>query len=231
VIKTDPESLIKFLALLQEEYYRLQEENDKKQFFLEQRERFNTRTLDDVENTGLMIFLNRTCFNGLYRVNSKGKFNVPFGRYQKPKICDRETILADSQLLQKVTILNGDYEETLQYAGTNSFFYFDPPYKPISKTASFNAYAAEVFDDAQQERLRNFCTKLDGLGFQWLLSNSDVKNTDEENHYFEDLYHQPNFRIKRVKAKRNINSVSTKRGEINELLIANYEMQNQPIQA
>jgi DNA adenine methylase len=226
IIRNDPHSLIQWLSKTQDDYYQLKEEEDRKQFFLEQRERFNTRTLGDVENTGLLIFLNRTCFNGLYRVNSKGRFNVPFGRYDKPKICDAATILTDSQLLQKVVILQGDYEETLSHAGEKSFFYFDPPYKPISKTASFNAYAAEVFDDVQQERLKNFCIKLNALGFQWLLSNSDVKNTDEDNHFFEDLYNHPGFRIKRVKAKRNINSVSSRRGEINELLIANYEMEN-----
>lgn len=227
VIKSDPHSLIQALSALQEAYYKLKEETDRRSFFLERREAFNTRKENDLKNTALLIFLNRTCFNGLYRVNSKGRFNVPFGKYHQPKICDAATILADSQLLQKVTILTGDYEETLPYAGGNTFFYFDPPYKPISKTSSFNAYAAEAFDDGQQERLKDFCTKIDTLGFQWLLSNSDMKNEGEGNHYFERLYQHNRFHIKRVKAKRNINSVSSKRGEINELLIANYPFEKE----
>jgi DNA adenine methylase len=227
VIKNDPHSLIQALSALQEAYYKLKEETDRRSFFLERREAFNTRKENDLKNTALLIFLNRTCFNGLYRVNSKGRFNVPFGKYHQPKICDAATILADSQLLQKVTILTGDYEETLPYAGGNTFFYFDPPYKPISKTSSFNAYAAEAFDDGQQERLKDFCTKIDTLGFQWLLSNSDMKNEEEGNHYFERLYQHNHFHIKRVKAKRNINSVSSKRGEINELLIANYPFEKE----
>ena len=227
VIKNDPHSLIQALSALQEAYYKLKEETDRRSFFLERREAFNTRKENDLKNTALLIFLNRTCFNGLYRVNSKGRFNVPFGKYHQPKICDAATILADSQLLQKVTILTGDYEETLPYAGGNTFFYFDPPYKPISKTSSFNAYAAEAFDDGQQERLKDFCTKIDTLGFQWLLSNSDMKNEEEGNHYFERLYQHNRFHIKRVKAKRNINSVSSKRGEINELLIANYPFEKE----
>ena len=164
--------------------------------------------------------MNRTCFNGLYRVNSKKEFNVPFGRYSNPKICDAENIEAVSALLQNVIILNGDYQETLQHAEKNSFFYFDPPYKPLNKTSSFNAYAAEVFNDEQQERLAGFCRKIDAEGHQWLLSNSDMKNENEDDHYFDNLY--SGFNIKRVKAKRMINSNSLKRGAIDEVLIKNY---------
>lgn len=230
-IKNDPHSLIDALSHIQKAYYQLKTEEEKKTFFLEKREAFNTRKANDLENTTLLIFLNRTCFNGLYRVNSKGRFNVPFGRYSQPRICDAATILADSEMLQKVILLNGDYEKTLPYAGSPSFFYFDPPYKPISKTSSFNAYATAAFDDRQQERLKEFCAKVDAMGYQWLLSNSDVKKESGESHYFENLYNHNRFYIKRVKAKRNINSVSSKRGEINELLIANYpfEKEEQPV--
>lgn len=223
VIKDEPENLIKELSSLQTNYYSLKNEDERKFFFLTKREEFNTRNLDSLKNSALLIFMNRTCFNGLYRVNSKGLFNVPFGKYKNPKICDTDTIRCDSQLLQKVTILNGDYSETLNYIDSkNTFFYFDPPYKPISKSSSFNAYAAASFDDKEQERLRDFCKKIDSLGHLFLLSNSDLKNYDSENEYFDYLYRD--FDIKRVKAKRSINSNSTKRGKIFELLISNYSL-------
>lgn len=223
IIKGEHENLIKELTKLQNSYYNLKSEAERKDFFLAKREIFNTRKNDSLKNTALLIFMNKTCFNGLYRVNSKGLFNVPFGKYHNPKICDAETIRSDSKLLQKVTILNGDYTEVLKHIDKKqAFFYFDPPYKPISKSASFNAYAAESFDDKEQERLRGFCTKVDSLGHFWLLSNSDLKNIDAENNYFDNLY--KDFNIKRVKAKRSINSNSSKRGEIYELLISNYKL-------
>ena len=159
-IKEEPFRLIDLLKALQTKYYKLKTEEDRKSFFLEKRETFNSRLSDSSKNTALLIFLNKTCFNGLYRVNSNNRFNVPFGKYIKPKICDPDTIMADSQLLQRVTIINGDYADTLSHATKNTFFYFDPPYKPISKTASFNAYAKDSFDDAEQLRLKLFCDKL-----------------------------------------------------------------------
>lgn len=129
-IKETPTELVNNLQIIQEEYLPLDEEK-RKEYYLNKRERFNTKSLDFVENTALFIFLNRTCFNGLYRVNGKGLFNVPFGRYANPKICDKQTIFADSELLQKVEILTGDFEQTFKYATNSSFFYFDPPYKTI----------------------------------------------------------------------------------------------------
>lgn len=220
-IKREPKNLIDLLSLLQIKYFSLKDEESRRSFFMEKRELFNTRNLDSLQNTSLLIFLNRTCFNGLYRVNSKGLFNVPFGKYNNPKICDPKTILADSKILQRVTILNADYSETLKHANLhNTFFYFDPPYKPINKTSSFNAYAAGCFNDSEQERLKYFCTEIDNLGHLWLLSNSDLKNMDENNAYFDLLY--KDFKISRVLASRRINSNATKRGEIFELLISNY---------
>ena len=221
VIKESPKLLIDYLKELQNEYLSKGKEEDQKYFFLEKRKIFNERKQGNLTNTGLLIFLNKTCYNGLYRVNSRNKFNVPFGRYKNPKICDPETILKDNSLLQKVIILNVDFEETLKYADKNSFFYFDPPYKPISRTSSFNSYASFTFNDSEQERLARFCRKLDQENFQWILSNSDLKNTEKENQYFERLYN--GFNIKRVRAKRFINSNSSKRGEIFELLITNYK--------
>ncbi len=221
-IKTAPKELIENLASIQNEYYALRSEEDKKTYFLNQRTLFNSKSETEIVGAALFIFLNRTCFNGLYRVNKKNEFNVPFGKYVKPKICDAENILAISELLQKVTIFNGDYENTLNFAGENAFFYFDPPYKPISQTASFNAYATGSFDDTEQRRLAVFTEKLTSQNKYWLLSNSDPKNINPDDDFFDQLYDKPSNTIVRVKAKRMINSNAAKRGEINEVLIMNY---------
>lgn len=225
-VKEQPLALIESLKKIEKKYHGLKLEEDRRNFFLDKRSLFNARHLTTLENTALLFFLNRTCFNGLYRVNSKSEFNVPFGRYDNPKICDEETIMADSALLQKVTILHGDYEETLKHATVHSFFYFDPPYKPISKTSSFNAYAKDSFNDEEQVRLKHFCDELTRRNYQWLLSNSDPKNINPSDNFFDDLYSGENIFIDRVKAKRSINSNSSKRGEIFELLISNYKKDN-----
>jgi len=221
IIKVEPENLIKRLTKIQSDYHSLKNGDEQKLFFLEKREAFNSNQRNSLNKASILMFLNKTCYNGLYRVNSKGIFNVPFGRYKNPKICDIKTIMSDSELLQKVTILNGDFTQTLKHIGSeNSFFYFDPPYKPISKSSSFNTYAKESFDDTEQERLRDFCKEINSLGHKFLLSNSDPMSYDSKNNYLDLLYKE--FTIKRVKAKRRINSNSTKRGEISELLISNY---------
>ena len=218
IIKERPFELVKKLQIIQNEYLPLNEEK-RKEYYLIKRERFNTKSLDSVENTALFIFLNRTCFNGLYRVNSKGLFNVPFGRYVNPTICDEQTIFADSELLQRVEILTGDFEDTLKYATDNSFFYFDPPYKPLSETSSFNSYAKEDFNDNEQIRLGNFCKEIDLLGHNFILSNSDVKGRNPNDDFFDDLYEQ--FDIKRIFATRMVNANAEKRGKLTELLITN----------
>ena len=169
--------------------------------------------------SALFIFLNRTCFNGLYRVNGKNEFNVPIGSYKYPTICDKKNILAVSKALQKVEIICGDFEQTIHYTKGNTLFYFDPPYKPLSGTSNFNAYAKDNFDDSEQIRLRDFCHKLNNLNHYWILSNSDVKGKNENNHFFDELY--ADFKIKRVLAKRSINANPRKRGVLNELLITN----------
>lgn len=223
VIASSPEELIFLLRAYEYEYHMLVHESDeKKEYYYEKRSRYNSRTSDNLTQAALFIFLNRTCFNGLYRVNKKNEFNVPIGSYKTPRICDEENILSVSKALQKVEILTGDYQETLSYANGTTFFYFDPPYKPLSETSNFNSYAKDEFDDVEQVRLRNFCENLDKKGYQWMLSNSDVKGKNPENNFFDDLYH--NFIIQRVEARRNINSKSTKRGVLKELLINNYDI-------
>ena len=156
-IASKPKELISVLQQFQNEYHQLDiEEEKKKEYYYLKRELYNTRETNKTTQAALFIFLNRTCFNGLYRVNSKNGFNVPMGSYKKPTICDSENIFSVSEVLKKVEILSGDYEQTLTHTGENSFFYFDPPYKPLSQTSSFNSYAKDEFNDAEQIRLRDF---------------------------------------------------------------------------
>lgn len=225
VIKDSSIELIERLAELEKRYYALIEDEAKKSFFLEARTIFNENKLDDIERTKYLIFLNRTCFNGLYRVNAKGKFNVPFGRYLHPTICNEEVLKADSLLLNQVEImiLNGDYEQTLKYIGDGlNFFYFDPPYRPLDATSSFNSYAKEEFNDDEQIRLHDYCARLNQMpNIKWMLSNSDCSARNPEDTFFEKLY--CDFNINRVQASRAINANPNKRGKLTELLIKNYE--------
>lgn len=167
----------------------------------------------------LFIFLNRTCFNGLYRVNSKGKFNVPHGRYSNPKICDVETLRADSAVLQRVEILCGDFAQTGKYAGDNVLYYFDPPYRPLTETSAFTSYSKDGFDDAEQLRLRDFCSQIAKHQSLFVASNSDPQNVNNKDDFFDQLYEK--FSIKRVSAARMINSKGSGRGAISEIMISN----------
>ena len=219
-IANNPKELISILEVLQNQYHALEEnEENKKLYYYQKRELYNTRKEEQSGQAALFIFLNRTCFNGLYRVNSKNLYNVPMGGYKKPTICDKENILAVSEALQKVEILCGDFEQTLDFAEKNTLFYFDPPYKPLSETSSFNSYAKDEFNDNEQVRLKEFCSKLDILNHTWILSNSDVKGKNENDNFFDDLY--ADFSISRVNAKRSINANPEKRGSLTELLITN----------
>jgi len=219
-IQSTPKNLISILEILQHEYHSLENFDDKKkEYYYQKRELFNNRKQSRTEHSALFIFLNRTCFNGLYRVNRKNEFNVPIGNYKKPTICDKSNILAVSKILQKVKLLCGDFEQTVDYASSNTLFYLDPPYKPLSETSSFNSYAKDEFNDEEQIRLKNFCDRLDNLGHNWILSNSDVKGKNPNDNFFDDLY--SDFIIKRVNAKRSINANPEKRGFLKELLITN----------
>lgn len=204
-IASKPNELISILDTVQKEYHSLvNDQEKKKEYYYDKRELFNKRELEQSRQAALFIFLNRTCFNGLYRVNRKNEFNVPMGSYKQPTICNAENLLAVHNALQKVEILCGDFEETINYTSANSFFYFDPPYKPLSETSSFNSYAKDEFNDLEQIRLRDFCQKLEDLGYNWMLSNSDVKGKNPDDNFFDDLY--ANFSIERVEAKRSINA-------------------------
>ena len=221
VIKEQPYKLIEQLKELQEKYIPFGEE-DRKEYYLNKRDIYNASSLSEIETAALFIFLNRTCFNGLYRVNSKGKFNVPHGKYANPRICDEDTILADSKILQKVDILCGDFEKTIAYASPDALFYFDPPYKPLSKTSSFNSYAKDEFDDNEQIRLRDFCHKIVQYKTNFILSNSDVKGKDENDNFFDEIYNE--YHIQRVMATRMVNANPEKRGKLSELMISNISM-------
>jgi len=228
VIKRNPKELVIKLQELEASYLK-RNEDDRKAFFYEQRDLYNNQMNDfDYDNyntdwisrTIFLIFLNRTCFNGLFRQNSKGEFNVPFGRYKNPKICNKANILQVHQVFQNTEIVCGDFSLANEYVTKDSFVYFDPPYRPISKTSSFTDYSKNGFNDNEQVRLAEFFKEMDQVGANLMLSNSDPKNTNPEDNFFDDLYE--GFIIERIKAKRMISSKGAGRGEINELLIRNY---------
>lgn len=192
VVRDNPKELVNSLAEIQKEYFSLHSEDLRKQFFMLMRDEFNTKSLAPIRNTTLFFFLNRTCFNGLYRVNKSGMFNVPFGKYETPTICDPVTIYADSEVLQNVEIMTGDYQKTFKKAQGNTLFYFDPPYRPLSNTSSFNDYTKEAFNDLAQERLKKFCDRIEKAGYSFMLSNSDYKEKNEEDSFFNMLYGEYN---------------------------------------
>lgn len=221
-VRDDPCGLLDVLGGFQVEYGRIGSEEGKKAYYLAKRDEYNGMAERGTLKAALFVFLNKTCFNGLYRVNSRGEFNVPFGKAAKPLICDRETVMADSWLLRNVEILNGDFEGVLGHVveGERAFFYFDPPYRPIPGSPSFTAYQKEGFGDERQARLAGFCRKLDALGHRWLLSNSDPANSDPGDRFFDELF--SGFDIRRVDARRSVNSNGSGRGKITELAIRNY---------
>ena len=219
-VRDDVEKLIPALQEIQAQYYALPDMEAKREMFMAIRQRYNERNLNPIENTTLFFFLNRTCFNGLYRVNKKGLFNVPCGKYIQPQICDEDTLRTDSALLKHVEILEGDFEKTLLYARGKTFFYFDPPYRPLSNTSSFNDYTKEAFNDESQIRLKEFCDQVVAEGHSFMLSNSDCKEKNKEDNFFDILY--ANYYIDRVMASRNVNANGTKRGKISELLVHSY---------
>lgn len=229
IVQKRPEELISLLRDQSQKYYALSEEGRKKCYY-ETREAYNAQrlqidyqTLSDewVLRAARMIFLNKTCFNGLYRVNSSGEFNVPFGQYKRPAILDEENILKVSQLLRKTTLRVGSYEKCRRFVNDETFVYFDPPYRPISATSSFTSYSKDKFDDEDQVGLAKFFSNVHAkTNAKLMLSNSDPQNTDPEDTFFDNLY--TDFHIHRVFASRMISSNAQGRGKISELLITNY---------
>ena len=219
-VKNSPEKLIASLSAIQKEYLGITAEDGRKEFYLTMRKQFNEGGLSAIDNAAHLIFLNRTCFNGLFRVNSKGGFNVPFGRYKNPKICDAETIYADSRLLQDVEITCGDFGQMSSYVSENTFVYLDPPYRPLDATSCFTSYSKDGFDDNEQIRLKKFFDKLTSLGCTAMLSNSDGMGHDPQDTFLDDLYY--GYHIRRIHALRSINAKPDGRGQITELLVMNY---------
>lgn len=222
-VKSNCEKLITVLSDLQERYKKQTLEQNKL-FFYEKRDRFNaiksvTNEAGNIEKAALFIFLNKTCFNGLYRVNSNGLFNVPFNSAKNPLLCDEENLRACSKILKNVEMKSGSYKLCKDFIDKNTFVYIDPPYRPLSETSSFTSYSVNGFSDKEQIELKDFIEDISKKGAFVLASNSDPKNTDSNDEFFDKLYSK--FEIKRVFASRMVNSNAKKRGAISELLISN----------
>ena len=229
-IKENVEDLIKELEIKEKEFLKLESE-DRQKFFYDIRTEYNSSKLEDnynIKRTSEFIFLNRTCFNGLYRVNKNGEFNVPCGKYKNPTICDAKNLRNLSKLIQNVRFEYGDYRKSSEYIDENTFVYFDPPYRPLSITSGFTSYTKEDFNDENQKDLAKYFKELDLKNAKLMLSNSNPKNTNKDDNFFEDIY--KGFNINEISAKRMINANAKGRGEISELLITNYEEMNECIQ-
>ena len=228
VVQKDAARLIDFLYRYQKEYLKLSAAQRQK-YFYDQRTNYNLQRFNVdydkytdswIARAAQFIFLNRTCFNGLYRVNSKGEFNTPAGKYDNPLICDEYNLLAAAKFLEPAIIKKADFRQIKRDLKANAFVYFDPPYRPISKTASFKAYSKNDFTDKEQTELADLFAAIDNKGSYVMLSNSDPKNNNPEDNFFDELY--KDFHIVRVPARRMINSDASKRGSINEIVVTNY---------
>jgi DNA adenine methylase len=246
IIQSHVGALIKELKVLADEYLPLpptqqgDKEGERISMFYRIRDEYNEEHWDEVRyrkdgktlSTGfvkswvrraaLTVFLNRTTFNGLYRVNSKGEFNSPHGRYDNPDIVQERNLRHVNKALKGVNIRVGSYSKWLKEMDDSTFAYFDPPYRPLSDSASFKDYHKAPFGDKEQRALAQHCRELDARGVKWMLSNSDPKNTDPTDEFFDELY--SGFNINRVEANRNINSDGKKRKKITEILVRNYEV-------
>lgn len=224
VIKSDVYNLVNLLHTMEHKYLPL-DSDERKAYFYAQRDLFNSlKALKDenenVELAALFIFLNRTCFNGLYRVNKSGQYNVPIGSYKNPAICDEKNLINISKALKSVVIQNCDYHQSEDFIDENTLVYFDPPYRPLSKTAGFTSFTENCFNDDDQIKLARYISKLAEKGAKIIVSNSDPKNSNPDDNFFDILY--ASHRVSRVSASRMINSNSDARGKISELLITTF---------
>jgi len=226
MLKLDAKSVINNLDKLIEAYP--EEIDDRKEVYYKIRTDWN-KDVDNINSlskskkikrVSQMIFLNRTCFNGLFRVNRKGEFNVPIGNYKKPSFPKPEALLEVQKALENVTIHLSSFENCESWVDNSTFIYFDPPYRPLSETSHFVSYSKGEFDDENQKQLAETFRSLDKKKVKLLLSNSDPKNTVADDEFFDELY--SGFNIQRVSANRAINSNPDKRGIVTELLISNY---------
>lgn len=228
VVQRDVSKLMEQLDLLQNKYRKL-DKNAQPQLFYNVRDEFNKNRLQTnynqysdkwIKRAAQIIFLNKTCFNGLFRFNSKGEFNVPAGRYKNPKILNEQNLCSVSKLLEIAEIRKADFKEITNQTKTESFVYFDPPYRPLNKTSSFTAYSKNAFGENEQKELAAIYCELHNRGIKLMLSNSDPKNFNPEDHFFDELYKQ--FYISRVSARRSINSNASKRSAVKEIIVTNY---------
>jgi DNA adenine methylase (dam) len=224
IIRDDIDELVSILEVMQNEFIE-RDTVERKSYYMSKRELFNDLKITgdetiNIEKAALMIFLNKTCFNGLFRVNKKGMFNVPMGSYKNPMICDEKNLCAVSEKLQKVNIVCGDYRKSSEFIDESTFVYFDPPYRPITGTANFTAYTENSFNDKEQIELAKFVDSMNRKRAKIVISNSDPKNTNIEDDFFDNIY--DSYKIKRVDATRMINCNSESRGKIKELLISNF---------
>ena len=223
-IRDSVDILIKSLKEMEEGYIPLDDEN-RKIYYYEKRQEYNNLKINieenNIEKASLFIFLNKTCFNGLYRVNKKGEFNVPMGAYKNPKICDEENLKNVAMALKNVKIIYADYRESKDFIDEKTFVYIDPPYRPLNPTSSFTSYTENDFSDKEQIELAEYIDILNKKGAKIVISNSDPKNNNIDDNFFDELY--KNYNINRVKATRMLNSNASLRGAINELLITNYK--------
>lgn len=224
VIKNNVEDLITNLKQMETEYLQLEQE-ERKNYFYNKRDEYNNYTLKEneqnIQRAAQFIYLNRTCFNGLYRVNKAGKFNVPMGSHKNPTICDEENLRNLSKLIQNVQFQYGDYKRSMEYVTENTFVYFDPPYRPLNVTSGFTSYTKEDFNDENQKELAEFYRELNEQNAKLMLSNSNPKNTNKEDNFFDNIYQ--GFNIDEIYASRIINANSKGRGKISEILVTNYD--------
>ena len=219
-IKKDVQRVIERLSRLEKEYLSCR---DRAKYFYDIRAKFNKSKLNgdfDFDKCAEFIFLNRTCFNGLHRVNRSGEFNVPHGSYKNPLICDKENLILCSEVLKKVEIFTGGYEQMLGEIDKNTFVYFDPPYRPLLKSKSFNSFDKSKFGDEEQRALAERFKRVSRKGVFLMLSTSDPKNADAEDDFFDELYKA--FDIERIFAKRIISAQASRRGSVTEIVVRNY---------
>lgn len=227
-IKERASDLIERLQSMKAKYLSLDEAEREKHYY-QIRKTFNDRkalidmqsfSVEWIERTAQLIFLNKTCFNGLFRVNAAGLFNVAFGKYDNPKICDPDNLLAVSRILQGAQILLGDFTCVREHLDSKAFAYLDPPYRPLTATSNFTGYSSSTFTAEDQIRLASFCRESTEIGCRLMISNSDPNNIDSTDTYFQDNY--PGYRIERALANRMVNCKADRRGKISELIIMNY---------
>lgn len=228
VIKNSYKALVDRLSIMENSHLQ-KSETERKNNYYRIRDLYNKQMQDfdfteygteSIKRVAYLIFLNKTCFNGLFRQNRFGEFNVPFGRYKNPRICDEHNLVEVNRSLQDTHIICSDFSSAAEYIDKKSFVYLDPPYRPLNKTSYFTNYSKEGFKEEDQIKLAGFFKNMDKIGAALMLSNSDPKNHDPQDDFFDSLY--KDFYIDRVPAKRNINRDPTSRGEIMELIIRNY---------